>query len=36
MFYRTDRFEFAKTLESEWAVIREEFLRRFDERDARL
>jgi beta-hydroxylase len=36
MFYRTDGFEFAKTLESEWANIREEFLQRFDERDARL
>jgi len=36
MFYRTEPFDFAKTLEAEWAGIREEFLRRFDERDARL
>ena len=36
MFYRTDKFEFARTLESEFPNIREEFLRRFDERDARL
>lgn len=36
MFYRTDTFDFTKTLESEWATIRDEFLRRFDERDARL
>jgi beta-hydroxylase len=36
MFYRTDTFDFARTLKSEWANIREEFLRNFDERDARL
>jgi beta-hydroxylase len=36
MFYRTEPFEFVKTLEAEWPSIREEFLRRFDERDARL
>jgi len=35
MFYRTDGFAFAKTLESEWGAIRGEFLRAFDERDAR-
>jgi aspartyl/asparaginyl beta-hydroxylase (cupin superfamily) len=34
MFYRTDPFDFAGTLQSEWANIREEFLREFDERDA--
>lgn len=36
MFYRTDKFEFVKTLKAEWAGLREEFLRNFDERDARL
>jgi ornithine lipid ester-linked acyl 2-hydroxylase len=36
MFYRTDEFAFVKTLKSEWANIREEFLREFDERDALL
>ena len=36
MFYRADEFGFVKTLKSEWASIREEFLREFDERDARL
>jgi beta-hydroxylase len=36
MFYRTDTFDFTKTLESEFPNIREEFLRRFDEKDARL
>jgi aspartyl/asparaginyl beta-hydroxylase (cupin superfamily) len=36
MFYRTDTFDFVKTLKSEWAAMREEFLRRFDERDAHL
>ncbi len=35
MFYRTEKFEFARILKSEWANIREEFLRKFDERDAR-
>lgn len=35
MFYRTEPFEFLETLRSEWANIREEFLRVFDERDAR-
>lgn len=34
MFYRTDTFGFVGTLQSEWANIREEFLREFDERDA--
>jgi beta-hydroxylase len=34
MFYRTDAFDFVGTLQSEWANIREEFLREFDERDA--
>src|SRR5687768_18390698 len=34
MFYRTDEFDFVKTLTSEWANIRDEFLRNFDERDA--
>jgi aspartyl/asparaginyl beta-hydroxylase (cupin superfamily) len=36
MFYRTETFDFVRTLESEFANIRDEFLRRFDERDARL
>jgi beta-hydroxylase len=36
MFYRTDKFDFVTTLKSEWASIREEFLQRFDPRDARL
>ena len=36
MFYRTEPFEFVKTLEAEWPAIREEFVRRFDERHARL
>ena len=36
MFYRTEPFEFVEILKSEFANIREEFLLRFDERDARL
>lgn len=36
MFYRTDPFDFDKVLRSEWSTIREEFVRAFDERDARL
>lgn len=36
MFYRTQPIEFLETLKSEWANTREEFLRVFDERDARL
>jgi len=34
MFYRTDEFDFARTLKAEWENIREEFARKFDERDA--
>lgn len=36
MFYRTDKFDFARTLQSEWTTIRDEFLEAFDESHAHL